>query len=77
MVVYPSGAPHRVEPVTRGARVAAVGWAQSLVREPARREILFDLDAARRTLFARDGKSAEFDALSKSVANLLRMWAET
>ena len=76
MVVYPSSTLHRVEPVTAGRRLAAVGWAQSLVRDPARREILFDLDTARRQLFEREGKSAEFDALSKSVANLLRMWAE-
>jgi PKHD-type hydroxylase len=76
MVVYPSGTLHRVAPVTSGVRLAAVGWAQSLVRDPARRELLFDLETARRALFARDGKSAEFDALSKSVANLLRMWAE-
>jgi PKHD-type hydroxylase len=46
------------------------------VRDPARRELLFDLDTARRRLFAREGKSAEFDLMSKSFANLLRMWAE-
>ena len=43
---------------------------------PAQRELLFDLDTARRTIFARDGKSAEFDLMSKSLANLLRMWAD-
>ena len=48
MVVYPSSTLHRVAPVTRGTRLAAVGWAQSQVRDPARREILFDLDTARR-----------------------------
>ena len=77
MVVYPSGALHRVEPVTGGMRLAAIGWAQSLVRDPARREILFDLDTARRSLFQQSGKTAEFDLLSKSVSNLLRLWAET
>ena len=29
-----------------------------------------------RTLFQREGKSREFDLLSKSLANLLRLWAE-
>jgi PKHD-type hydroxylase len=77
MVVYPSGSLHRVEPVRSGTRLAAVGWAQSLVRDPARREILFDLDTARRSLFQQSGKTAEFDLLSKSVSNLLRLWAET
>jgi PKHD-type hydroxylase len=76
MIMYPSGALHRVEPVTRGARVAAVGWAQSLVREAGKREILFDLDTARRAIFQQQGKTAEFDLLSKSTANLLRLWAE-
>lgn len=76
MVVYPSSTLHRVEPVTRGARLAAVSWVQSLVRDPAKREILFDLDTTRRALFEREGKNADFDRLSKSVANLLRLWAE-
>ena len=44
--------------------------------DAARRELLFDLDTARRALFGRDGKTAEFDLISKSTANLLRMWAE-
>ena len=48
----------------------------SFVRDAAQRELLFDLDTARRTIFAREGKSAEFDLISKSLANLLRMWAE-
>lgn len=76
MIVYPSSTLHRVAPVTRGTRVAAIGWAQSQVRDPARREILFDLDTSRRQLFDRHGKTEEFDAISKSLANLLRMWAE-
>jgi PKHD-type hydroxylase len=62
--------------VTRGARLAAVGWARSFVRDQARRELLFDLDTARRQMFARDGKSAGYDLVSKSLANLLRMWVE-
>src|ERR671939_118279 len=48
MIVYPSTALHRVEPVTRGERLAAVGWAQSHIRDATRREILFDLEIARR-----------------------------
>jgi PKHD-type hydroxylase len=76
LVAYPSTSLHHVAAVTRGTRLAAVGWARSLVRDAARREMLFDLDTARRQLFAREGKSSEFDLLSKSVANLMRMWAE-
>jgi PKHD-type hydroxylase len=76
LVAYPSSALHRVAEVTRGTRHAAVGWARSFIRDGARRELLFDLDTARRQIFARDGKTAEFDLISKSVANLMRMWSE-
>lgn len=74
-LIYPSTTLHRVAPVTRGERRAFVGWAQSEVRSAERRELLFDLDRARRSLFEREGKTAEFDLLSKSHANLVRMWA--
>jgi PKHD-type hydroxylase len=65
-----------VEKVTRGERNVVVGWARSFIRDAAQRELLFDLDSARRQIFAHDGKSVEFDLISKSLANLLRMWAE-
>lgn len=76
MILYPSSTLHRVEPVTRGRRLAAIGWVQSQVRDPAAREVLFDLDTARRQLFEREGKSHEFDLVTKSLANLQRMWTE-
>jgi PKHD-type hydroxylase len=75
-IVYPSSTLHRVETVTDGIRLAAVGWVQSLVRDSNKREILFDLDTARRSIFAKEGKTIEFDLISKSYANLLRQWAE-
>ena len=75
-IVYPSSTLHQVEPVTEGVRLAAVGWVQSLVRDPNEREILFDLDTTRRSIFAKEGKTIEFDLISKSYANLLRKWAE-
>ena len=76
MVVYPSSTLHRVETVTKGVRLVAVGWVQCLVRDPAKREILFDLDTVRRSLFAKEGKTVEFDLLSKTHANLLRRWVD-
>ncbi|MBD1873495.1 Fe2+-dependent dioxygenase [Nodosilinea sp. FACHB-131] len=75
-IVYPSTTLHRVEPVVRGDRIVAVGWVQSLVRNAAHREILFDLETVKRTLFAQTGKTPEFDLLTKTTANLLRQWAE-
>ena len=77
VITYPSNTLHYVAPVTSGTREVAVSWAQSLVRDPQHREMLFDLDTARRSLFQREGKSREFDLISKTHANLLRMWAET
>ncbi len=62
--------------MTSGERLAAVTWIESRVRDAGRREILFDLDRARRSIFERDGKSATFDLVTKSYSNLLRRWAE-
>ena len=75
-VVYPSGFLHRVNRVESGTRLVAVGWAQSLVRHAEHRELLFELDTARRAIFDKHGKSAEFDLLSKCLSNLLREWCE-
>ena len=75
-IAYPANTLHHVNPVTRGARDAAIIWVQSMVRDPARRELLWDLESAKRDIFGREGKSQAFDAVSRSHANLLRMWAE-
>ncbi len=76
MLVYPSTYLHQVTEVTSGVRLAAVTWVQSQVRAAHHREILFDLDTVRRSLFAQQGKTTEFDLLSKTHANLLRQWVE-
>jgi len=76
MVLYPSNTLHRVEPVTEGERLAVVGWVTSWVREPQRREILFDLEMTASELFEREGKSPAVDRLNKARTNLLRMWAD-
>lgn len=75
-IAYPANSLHQVTPVTRGARYAAVIWVQSLVRDVSKRELLWDLENAKRQVFGSEGKSATFDAISRSHANLLRMWAE-
>ena len=61
--------------MTRGVRLAVVGWVQSRVREAAQREILFDMERAVRQVHTQEGKSELFDVLAKSRSNLLRMWA--
>ncbi len=75
-VVYPTTFLHRVAPVTKGERHAAVTWVRSLVRDAAKREMLFDLETARLALFERLGKTPELDLLAKTQSNLLRRWAE-
>ncbi|MFM7512560.1 MAG: Fe2+-dependent dioxygenase, partial [Cyanobium sp.] len=55
-LVYPSTLLHRVEPVSAGERLVAVGWIESRIRQAEQRELLFELDTARRALFERHGK---------------------
>ncbi len=76
LVTYPATMLHRVAPVTRGERMVAAGWVRSTVRDPAQRELLFDLETARRRLFDREGKTAEGDLLAKCAANLMRLWCD-
>jgi PKHD-type hydroxylase len=76
LVAYPSTTLHRVDPVTAGQRLAAVGWARSYLRSGEQRELLFDLERARRAVFDAQGKCEAFDLMSKSASNLLRLWAD-
>jgi PKHD-type hydroxylase len=76
VITYPATTLHRVAPVTSGERLAAAGWVRSFIRDADRRELLFDLDTARRRIFDREGKTAEGDLLAKCAANLLRQWCE-
>ena len=46
MVLYPGTSLHKVNPVTRGARVSSFFWMQSLVREDSQRALLLDMDVA-------------------------------
>jgi PKHD-type hydroxylase len=75
-VVYPSSTLHQVAPVTRGERLAAVTWVQSHVRDPARREILYDLYRMREKLAKLHPDEEETDLAFRTHANLLRMWSE-
>ena len=75
-VIYPSSSLHHVAQVTRGQRIVALTWIQSQVRDPARREILFDLATTRDQLHAEDSGSELHQRIDRSYANLLRMWAE-
>lgn len=76
MVLYPGSSLHRVEPVTRGARVASFFWLESMVRETERRRLLFEMDMAILQLRNTGGDSEPVVNLTGCYHNLLRMWAE-
>jgi PKHD-type hydroxylase len=77
LIVYPSSSLHKVQPVTRGARVAAFWWVQSLVRDDSQRRLLFELDASIQTLTRTGADAAAVLQLTSTYHNLLRRWAET
>ena len=77
MVIYPGTSVHRVEPVTRGARVASFFWVESMVRSDEHRRLLFDLDMNLLALRKQHGESPETTALTGTYHNLLRLWADT
>lgn len=77
-VLYPSSSLHRVEPVTRGRRVASFFWLQSMIRDDAARQILFDLDRSVQELGGTLGQDhGEVIRLTGIYHNLLRRWAES
>lgn len=78
LILYPASSLHRVERITRGARVSGFFWIQSLVRDDARRTLLFDMDLAIQRAGAGLGAGdAAVVSLTGAYHNLLRMWAET
>ena len=73
LLLYPATSLHRVEPVTRGARVASFFWIQSMVRDDGERTLLFDLDQSIQRL---DPTHASAISLTGIYHNLLRRWAD-
>jgi PKHD-type hydroxylase len=77
LVLYPGNSVHRVQAVTRGARLASFFWVESLVRCHEQRRLLHDLDRNLMRLRERHGESPETVALTGTYHNLLRLWADT
>jgi PKHD-type hydroxylase len=77
MVLYPGTSVHRVEPVTRGVRLASFFWVQSMVREDARRDLLFQLDTGLQQLGRDVPNHAAVVQLMGVYHNLLRLWSDT
>lgn len=76
LVLYPSTSLHRVQPVTRGARIASFFWIQSMVRDDGERTLLFDLDLAIQRLGGDAPNHPSVVQLTGIYHNLLRRWAD-
>jgi PKHD-type hydroxylase len=78
MILYPATSLHRVEPVTRGERLASFFWIESMVRDDGQRSLLLDMDVAVRGLAARCGDDdPNVVSLTGCYHNLLRRWADS
>ena len=75
-VIYPSSSLHQVSEVTSGERLVAVTWIQSLVRDAARRELLYELSRARTTLMQTQPDADVTAQVDHSYVNLVRMWSD-
>jgi PKHD-type hydroxylase len=75
-VLYPASSLHRVQAVSAGERLVAVTWIQSLVRDPARRELLYELSRARDSLMQAQPDAEVTRQVDHSYVNLVRMWTE-
>lgn len=76
LVLYPATSLHRVQPVTRGARIASFFWIQSMVRDDGERTLLFDLDLAIQRLGSDVPDHPSVVQLTGIYHNLLRRWAD-
>jgi len=75
-VTYPSSSLHHVAEVSDGERLVAVTWAQSMVRDPAQRELLYTLYQAKEKLLMERPDDEETAQVNTAYVNLVRMWAE-
>ena len=76
MLLYPATSLHRVTDVTKGERICAFFWLQSLVRDHEAREALFELDQSVQRLAAERGAvDGEVLRLTNLYHKLVRRWA--
>jgi PKHD-type hydroxylase len=76
LILYPASSLHRVNPVTRGARLASFFWVQSMVRDDGERALLFDLDMSIQRLIQDSPEHPSAVQLTNVYHNLLRRWAD-
>ncbi|NWE28824.1 Fe2+-dependent dioxygenase [Pseudomonas gingeri] len=76
LVLYPGSSLHKINPVSRGERIAAFFWTESLVREDSQRSLLLDMDVAIQRLSAQHADPESLLQLSGAYHNLLRRWSD-
>jgi len=76
MVLYPSTSLHAVTKITRGTRIAAFFWLQSMIRDDAQRTLLFDLDRAIQQIGVDVPNHTSVVPLTGIYHNLIRRWAD-
>ena len=76
LIVYPSSSLHKVNPVTRGARVASFFWVQSMIRDDVQRRLLWEMDTSIERLRQTNGDADAVLQLTGVYHNLLRRWSE-
>jgi len=76
LVVYPSSSVHEVMVVSKGQRVACFMFIQSMVRDPGKRRLLYDMDMSLMQLRHSVGETEPVVHLTGVYHNLLRSWAE-
>lgn len=77
LLLYPATSVHRVMPVTRGERLAAFFWIQSMVRSGEQRALLFQLDNALRALGRDVSDHPSLVEMMGVYHNLIRQWADS
>jgi len=75
-VMYPASSLHHVNEVTKGERIVAVTWVQSIIRDPAKRDLLYELNEVREKMLAEIPETEESKKIDKTYVNLVRMWSE-
>lgn len=76
LVLYPASSRHHVTEVTRGQRMGAFFWVQSMIRDDGQRRILWDMDRAIQALTTELDEHPSLVSLTGSYHNLLRRWAD-
>lgn len=77
LICYPSDMLHEVLPVTRGSRLAAIGWIQSLMPDPRHRELFRSFDHVARDMLKLLPDPEPFrERLGRIREGLLRSWTD-